>query len=767
VLGAGLAAALLVAGLGAAGVWYVGLRLDDLMAATPWDVPSRLYPNALVLKVGQAVPPGPLDKTLESMGYARVPKAAAPGSFASLGEGRTLIRPRAGWPGLEGVPGGVVEVKLRDQTVIELKEAQGKPRGRVVIPPVSFAEIREVDQASRRIVKYADMPRHLVDAVIAIEDQRFLTHHGVDPRGLARAVVVNIVRGGKAQGGSTLTQQLAKNHFLTHQKTITRKLREVVYAIALERRFTKPQILELYLNEIYLGQRGPVALYGVGQAAYAFFSKEPRHLTLAESALLAGIIQAPNAHAPDRHEDKARARRSVVLRNMVEQGLVSPEKAAAADKAPIKLSPGKYLGRTAPYLVDHVAEELSAALPDLNLSAEGLTVETTLDMRVQQAAEAALEAGIQRAERAAKVALDGAVVVLDPRTGGVLAMVGGRDYGESQFNRVTQARRQPGSVAKPLVMLAALQARGRALSPTTTLDDEPLTLHVNGKEWSPRNSDKKFHGKVTLRQVLEQSLNVPTVRLARDVGLPTVVTMLRALGISGPLEPVPSLALGAFEVSPLEVASAFTALATDGTVRAPRVLKRVLGPDGKVLHDVPEPSPRRVAGVEQAFLVRDMMRGVLARGTAKSAHGLGYTHPAAGKTGTTNDSKDAWFVGFDADLLGVVWVGADQPVATGLTGGQAALPVWVDLMKRVRGPVPPPPDPLPSTLVSVDTCAETHQRASSQCPTHATEVFWSGQEPLDLCGRHAAVVNRVQDLLLHLPRDLPRRLADLFKGIRD
>ena len=749
-------------GAGAVVVGYQRARLDvESLQAGIWNIPTRLFPGPLDLAVGSRVPAGPLPATLRGLGYVAVPKATARGQFAVAADGTVTVFPLQPWPGLEGAAHDVVVVKVQDGQVMRLTARGGALLERAVLVGLPVAEIRGPDAESRRPVPLAQMPAHLVDAVVATEDKRFLEHGGVDFRGLARAVVHTLA--GRRQGGSTITQQLAKNVFLTHERTLTRKIKEMFYALALEQKHSKDQILEMYLNEIYLGQRGSVSVCGMAQAANAYFSKEVKELTLEESALLAGMIQSPNGLAPDRHPKRAMARRNLVLDLMLAQGRITSPVHQRAVAQPVRVRLGPLPERFAPYVADDVSERVLQMFPNASLQTEGYVIETTLDPRIQRAAEAALNRGLARARRKARVPINGAVLVVHPTTGAVLAMVGGSNYAQSQFNRATQARRQTGSILKPLVVLAALNTLEEEVGPTTVIEDAPLTITMGSKSWTPRNSDGKFHGSVTLRQVLEQSLNVPTVRLSQRVGLPRLVTFLRSLGITAPLSPVPSLALGAYEISPLEVAGAFTVVAGKGVYHPPYVLRRVVDAQGKVLFEHQHTRSKAVHRAE-AYMVRDMMRSVVDHGTARSARAMGYSFPASGKTGTTSDNRDAWFVGLDGDLLAVVWVGNDDNHPTGLTGGGAALPVWVDLMKQVRGNQPPPEDPIPQEdLVVVEMCQESMQRAAPSCPLHHRELFWKGTEPTSLCSRHSGPLEQVRDTLLRAPQNV----LDLFADIVD
>lgn len=764
------------------GYFYFASRMDERMSARTWDLPSKLYASPLELQSGVNLPPGPLEPQLEALGYLKAPRVQNPGEYRQGEQGQYFVFARPGWPGLQSVLSAPLELRTSGDQLKSLRPVRGEAQRRYVLPSVPFAEMRQQDQETRKVVTYQQLPKSLLQAVVAVEDHRFYHHLGVDPIGLTRAVTVNLMRGGRAQGGSTITQQLAKNYFLTHEKTYLRKIKEIFYALALERKYTKQEILTLYLNEIYLGQRGAVPISGMAQAAYAFFSKEIGQLKLEESALLAGLIQSPNAYAPDRHPERARARRNIVLRKMMEQGMISEADARAASEKPIALREGKYMGRTAPYFVDHVTEELLERLPDASFSAEGYAIETTIDLRAQALAERSLREHLDTLQKESKVPLQGAVVMMEPRSGRILALVGGRDYGTSQFNRATQARRQPGSVLKPLVILAALQEKKPALGPTTLLKDEPLTLTVDGTSWSPQNNDKQFHGDVTLREVLEQSLNVPTVRLAQDIGLPRVIELLKTLGIRGQLKPHPSLALGAYEVTPLEVAGAFAALANGGRYHPPYAVKRVRDREGAVLFEA-DPPETKLGQAAELWLVRDMMRGVVERGTGKAARSMGYKYAVSGKTGTTTAARDTWFVGFDAELVTVVWVGTDQNQATNLTGSKAALPIWVKIMKELRRGDPPPSDPMPEGLERHTLCAETLQRVGETCPVRLEEVFWRANPPTESCALHPAptLLDRLGEGLKPRPvsdgpspgpelgreRPVRRFLQRLFQGNRD
>jgi penicillin-binding protein 1B len=615
-----------------------------------------------------------------------------------------------------------------------------------------------------RPVRLAEVPPALRQAVLAAEDHRFFEHGGVDLRGLLRAAWVNVRRGRVSQGGSTITQQLVKNRLLGSRRTLGRKLREAWLAAVLEWRYSKAEILESYLNEAYLGQRGSLAIRGVGAAARAYFGKEVHQLTLGEAALLAGMIRAPNSYSPTLNPERARQRRDVVLARMRELGQISEAQYAAARAEPVRVQARPAPGRWAPYFADYVQLELEEQVGDRDDEAAGARILTTLDLTLQRFAEAAVARGLERLEarwprlRRADPAhrLQAVLVALHPSTGHVLALVGGRDYQSSQFNRALHARRQPGSAFKPFVYLAALRARpdGPAFTAATLVDDEPVTLTVNGQPWTPRNYDDVYAGRVSVRRALELSLNAATVRIAQEVGLPEVIEAARALGLTSPLRPVPAVALGAFEVTPLELARAYLPLANGGRrLEALTSVRAVYDPQGNALA-VAEPESRPVISAAEAYLVTSLLQGVLNAGTGVAARSLGVTGPLAGKTGTTNDGRDAWFVGYTPHLLALVWVGFDGGEAHGLSAAEAALPIWADFMRQALDAYPAPPIEVPAGVSVVEIDPTNGRRATRFCPVVIQEVFLEGSEPRP-CEEHGWIADQVIDWW--------RRLRDWFR----
>lgn len=521
----------------------------------------------------------------------------------------------------------------------------------------------------RRVpARLADIPSHLVQAVLAIEDQRFYRHHGLDLRRIGGAFIANLKARSITQGGSTLTQQLVKNLYLDASRTPLRKLREAAIALVLERRYSKAAILEAYLNEIYLGQSGGQPIHGVGAAARVYFGKNVQRLSLSESALLAGMIQAPNRYAPNRNPGLARERRGIVLQQMLEQNRISRNTAVRAARAPV---PGGTisLAPEGKWFRDYALAMVPARQP-----VRGIAVYTTLDARLQQSAERAVREGLTRMRMPG---VQAALVAIDPRSGDVLAMVGGRDYRSSQFNRATDARRQPGSAFKPLVALTALAPRNGsrpAFTLASVVDDTPFAVSTEKGPWEPANYDREFHGPVTLREALEQSLNVPFARIGMAVGPENVAETAHRLGIASPLRAVPSLALGSSEVTLLELTRAYGVLAAGGMLAETRALVGTARYGDGVPVRGP-PALTRVAQADVAFLVTSALQGVVTRGTGSALNSYGRFPAIAGKTGTSSDWRDAWFLAYTPDLVVGSWVGFDDGRSLQLTGSAAALPI--------------------------------------------------------------------------------------------
>ena len=611
--------------------------------------------------------------------------------------------------------------------------------------------LHEFYRENRSVVPLRDIPRNLINATLSTEDRNFYHHWGVDLWGVARAAVTDVLHMRRTQGGSTITQQLARNLFLTHERSFSRKLKEVALAIELERNYSKDQILDMYFNQIYFGE----GAYGVESAARTYFGKPLRELTLPECALLAGIPANPSVYSPRRQPRAALARRSKVLRNMVATHAITPVEFDDAMRARLGVTPVRYDNDRAPYFVEMVRQHLDEKYGSNAVYEGGLKVYTTLDMDLQQLAERSLEKQLTDIEKQLRLKptrasweaknhgdslgttpyLQGAVVAIDPRNGFVRALVGGRDWNDSNFNRAAQARRQPGSAFKPFVYTAALD---NGFKPTDVIVDEPVTYPGgDGQPYQPQNYDRTFRGPVTLRYALQQSINIPAIKLLRKVGTSLVASYARRMGIRSPIGQNLSLALGTSEVTLLELTSAYAVLADRGVRNDPLIVLRVEDKNGNVL-ERNAPRPVEVLSEETAATMTSMMESVMDHGTGYPARSLGFMLPAAGKTGTMDDYMDAWFVGFVPSLVCGVWVGYDEKktIGPGMTGARAALPAWTSFMIGATRGQPVEDFPLPSGTVSRIVCAETGMLATDACPNTTTEMFPEGSEPTEPCSAH-------------------------------
>jgi len=717
-----LAAMLLVVAVPLAGIaTYLGVAayrhlsdvVDEKFAGRRWDFPSRIYSDEFLLYAGLDVDAAGIDRRLERLAYRPAEGEPAYGGEFRRAPGvlEVALRPGA----LGRTTTRRMRLDLDGARIVAITDLEsGESIAAIALEPEELTGIFAGTWEDRRAIKVVDVAPVLVRAIVATEDTRFFSHLGVDVIGMGRAAVANLRSGKVRQGGSTLTQQLMKNFFLTTERTFSRKLVEIAMALVAERRYSKMQILENYLNEIYLGQRGARGVFGFSEASDFYFGKSPRDLTIAEAALLAGIIRAPNAYSPFTAPERALERRNTVLRLLRDAGDIDDAAYAAAVASPLGVVAAPPDATIAPFFVDYVKGELVKRFPPDVLTTEGLNIYTTLDPLLQEQAQRALQARLERLEKerprlaaaAEKDRLEAALVALAPSTGEIRAMVGGRNYQASQFNRATQASRQTGSTFKPIVFLAAMldQDPARHLTPATRLTDEPFTWPLDdGRDWTPANYGDQYHGEVSARVALERSLNAATARVASSVGLPAIVELAQAMGVPGPLPEVPSLTLGALEATPLEMASVYAVLASGGTRAEPVAIKRVTSRDGEPIPGE-QPALRAVVPPDTAYVLTHMLEGVLDAGTATAARAAGFRHPAAGKTGTTNDYRDAWFIGFTPDLLAAVWVGFDRRSPLGMSGGTAALPIWTDFMKAAVAPLPPRPflPPPGVTLVRLD-----------------------------------------------------------------
>jgi penicillin-binding protein 1B len=723
---------------------YLAKQIDNRFANRRWNIPSKVYSDSTLLYQGQAVNRELLLGKLSRLGYRQV--EYAPGYSGEMRSGtsslelflhdfQSPILDRIGFP---------VRIKLAGNRISEMV----RPDTEKILPllelePEELMLFFGPDRERRQLVSIQQVPLYLIHAILAAEDRGFYSHPGVDFKGILRALITNLREGAIRQGGSTLTQQLAKNYFLTPERTYKRKLNELLIALILEFKYEKDEILEIYLNEIYWGQKGSVSINGVGAAARFYFDKRVSELSVAESAALAGLIKAPNAYSPYVNKVRCQNRRNDVLQAMKANDWISQEELQSILPRPVVSAGFTKYNRRAPYFVDYLSHQLATLYPPEVLSSLGLSIYTTLDTQVQEAAEQALSAGLSRLENenpglkqeAAEKQLQGVVIVMQPKTGYILAMVGGREYGTSQFNRATQAKRQPGSAFKPLVYLSGLEE----FTPATRLNNMPRVYTTDSGTWQPKNFDKSAEPELSLRRALATSQNVATVNLAMQIGLQRIVDTAAQFQFSTPAKPYPSLALGAFEVIPLELARAYCVFAADGVQPFPLSLKEVVDENGEML-ERHHANIRRLIPPEKAFIMNEMLRSVVLEGTARSLKRRGVDWPVAGKTGTSNDSRDAWFVGYTPDILALVWVGFDNGDSIDSSGSRAALPIWAELMKAIPQHVSGEWFRAPSEVARRTICADSGQLAvAGSCPRQVEEVFLQNHAPTENCPLHGPV----------------------------
>ena len=745
------------------GLWLLSHEIGERFSGRRWSIPSRVFSETTVLLDGQVFPRQRLEAKLARLGYRLVPHPPARGGEVRSAGTRLEIFPRE-LPGGAGT-GFPVRLDFRQDRIAAITRLDtGEPLPRLEIEPEELMRFFGREREERRPVSLSEVPQQLIDAVLAAEDGRFFQHPGMDFRGILRALLRNLRQGALREGGSTITQQLAKNYFLSPERTLTRKFKELLISLLMEASYSKSEILEIYLNEIYLGQKGSVSVNGIGEAAHFYFGKAVGDLSVAEAATLAGLIKGPNLYSPFASRERSLQRRNRVLETMHAQGRISPETLAAALAEPLRTVAPETYARRAPYFMDYLAQQLRSLYSPEALATLGLSIYTSLDAEAQRAAEEALRAGLEGLERSNPALLregpdkrlQGALVVLQPRTGAILALVGGRDYGESQFNRVTQAHRQPGSAFKPIVFLAALDE----LTPATLLSNEAKAYRVGEKEWRPENYEEIPDPQFSMRMALAKSVNRAAADLTMRIGVEKVIATAAPFGFSIPLPAYPSLSLGAGEVIPLELARAYCAFAADGLLPHPLSLRKVVDEKGAVLQRKPFP-PVKATSPAKAFLITSMLRSAVETGTARSLGERGIAFPVAGKTGTTNDFRDAWFIGYTPDILALVWVGFDDGTPIRASGATAALPIFAELLKALPQYTAGGWFAAPPGIVTRTICPASGQLAvSGRCPAPLAEIFLAEKAPGESCPLHPQTLwNRGVEPL----RNLLRGIRKLFE----
>jgi penicillin-binding protein 1B len=674
----------IVVGLVALAAWLVVLdrQVVRQFEGRRWNLPAQVYARPLEVYVGVRLSADEFQAELAALGYSRTDKPRGQGSYSRNGSRFKLVsRPFQFWDGPQEPQGAFVT--FGPDGVAALAGPGGEELPLLRLDPPFIGNIFTVHGEDRVVLPPDQVPTLLTATLKVVEDRDFDDHIGVSFRGIARALLANVRAGAIEQGASTLTQQLVRSYFLSNERTLSRKLREAAMAVLLEARFEKDDLLNAYVNEIYLGQAGDRAIHGFGLASQFYFGKPLGELEPAEIALLVAVVRGPSLYDPRRNPETARKRRDLVLDLMAEFDLLAPDEAARAKAQPLRVR-----GRASsfasynPTFMDRVRRELRDDYNDDDLMNAGLRILTSLDPRLQALAEKQLAEGLVAVEKSRRLpqgTLDGAVVVTGSQTPDIVAIVGGRNLRMQGFNRALDAKRPIGSLVKPAVYLAGLQSGDYTLA--SLLLDAPFTLRLDsGKDWQPENYDRQYRGDVTVVRALVESLNLPTVRLGLDVGLKKVATTLRVLGTEKSPPALPSMLLGAVDLSPLEVAQVYQTLANSGFRSPLKAVRAVLDADGKALVRA-ELSIDRVADPAAVFQLNAALVEVFERGTARGARGLLPTGlQVAGKTGTSNDLRDSWFAGFTNDHVAVVWVGADDNRTTGLTGASGALPIWARIV---------------------------------------------------------------------------------------
>ncbi len=717
--------------------------IDERLRGGPYNSASKIYAAPTSIAIGDPTSPSEIVATLRHAGYNES-RTNPIGYYTLQGDAIDIF------PGAES---------YFDQESAAVRFAKGKisriyslsdnsERAMYELEPQLITNIVDRKREKQRVVKFEDIPLVLRNGILAAEDKRFFQHSGFDPLGIIRAAWIDIRRGRNEQGASTLTMQVAKNMFLTLDRNWRRKLAEIMITMQLEQKLTKEQIFELYCNQIDLGYQGSFTIRGFGEAAQVYFGKDIKLLTLPEAAALAGIARGSSFYNPYRHAKRVEDRRNAILSLMRGNGFIDDRDYALAIGAPLKLITGPAESSDAPYFADLLNADLEKALPGRDFRAQSDKIYTTLDVNLQRAANEAVAIGMKqvdelvhkqkRFKNAPFVEPQCALIALNPHTGEVKALIGGRNYGASQLNRIL-AERQPGSIFKPFVYAAALNTGvvggTTTMTPATIVVDEPTVFKFGDDDYEPNNFEHEFYGPVTLRKALAKSLNIATIKVAEKVGYKVVVNLAHKAGISEDVKATPAMAIGSYVATPLEMAGAFTIFANKGVRTEPTLISLVKESDGKVIVDR-KPVTKQVLDPRVTYLMVSMLEEVMRTGTAAGVRGRGFTVPAAGKTGT---SHDGWFAGFTSELLCIVWVGFDDNRTLDIEGAHSALPIWTEFMKRallIRQYAEAKEFPVADGVVTVTIDPESGMPASANCPQKVSEVFISGTDPVGICPLH-------------------------------
>ena len=725
---------------------YLDAVVQEKFSGKRWTIPAKVYARPLELFVGQKLSKDDFLVELDALGYRRESVANGPGA-ASV-NGNTVDLNTRGFQFYEGLEQAQrVRVRFSGDYVAGLSAANDAKLAVVRLEPLLIGGLYPKNLEDRILIKLDQVPPYLLDTLVAVEDRDFYHHFGVSPKSIARAVWVNTSSGAMRQGGSTLTQQLVKNFFLTNERSLSRKLTEAMMALLLELHYDKKEILEAYLNEVFVGQDGQRAVHGFGLASQFFFSQPLSELKLHQVALLVGMVKGPSAYNPRRYPERALQRRNLVLDLLAEQGVATPEAVEAAKKMPLGVTKrGSLADSSFPGFLDLVKRQLRQDYRDEDLTEEGLRIFTSFDPILQMKAESSMADTFKRlAGRKGSDEVEAAMVVTNPETGEVQALIGSRQAGFAGFNRAIDAVRPIGSLVKPAVYLTALEKPSQ-YTLTSWVQDEPFSVKgAVGQVWKPQNYDRRAHGTIYLYQGLANSYNLSTAKLGLELGVPNVLKTIGRLGVEVDWPAFPSMLLGAGGMSPMQVATMYQTLANGGFNTPMRGIRSVLTAEGEPLKRYPFQIQQRF-DPGSIYLVQNAMQRVMREGTGRSVYNvLPSSLNLAGKTGTSNDSRDSWFAGFSQDLLAVVWLGRDDNGKTPFTGATGALQVWTSFMRKAD---PLPLDmPMPDNVVQAWLDPHSGQGSDSSCPGAVQMPYIRGSEPAPgaACGGEQTPADSVMD----------------------
>ncbi len=698
-------------------VGYLDFTVRQQFEGKRWSIPARVYASPVELYAGLPYSSNNLEDLLQQLHYRQDLQLSAEGSYFIKG-GQVNVKTRAFNFGDTLEASRKISVNFGGGTVTRIVDSSnGSDLAIVRLDPIQIGSFYPTRKEDRILIKLDEAPKTLVQGLLSTEDRDFYHHFGISPKGIVRAMWSNLKAGGMVQGGSTITQQLVKNFFLTPKRNLRRKLKEALMSLILEYRYSKDEILEAYLNEIFLGQDGVTAVHGFGLASEFYFGQSLKTLNLSQVATLVALVRGPSEYDPRRKPEHTLERRNLVLDSMLNEGYVDAEQVNEAKKRPLGVA--SVIHRSAnryPGFIDLVKRQLKQEYKEEDLTSEGLRIVTTMDTRVQDTLEQSIASKLKQLEKSPKSNdLESAAIVTRRDSGEIVALAGGRDAEDTGFNRALDAVRPIGSLIKPVIYLTALEYPDR-YTITTPVSDTRLEIPAEkGKTWSPDNYDNQEHGVVPLHTALAHSYNMATVRIGMDIGLNRIANTLKSMGVSRPVELFPSFLLGASPLTPLEVTQIYQTLAGDGFATPLRSIRAVNASDGKALQSYPF-TVREAVDPAATYITNTILQEVMHAGTGHSAYNyMPGEMNLAGKTGTTNQLRDSWFAGFSGDYLSVVWVGRDDNKSTGLTGGSGALQIWSELMRQVsKQPVKlVPPDNVQmkwldpvSGLLTAETCPD-------------------------------------------------------------